>query len=444
MKIAFIEPKPPFNAYYFLNKLPLLGNLYMARILEKAGHEVRAFKETLTDAYNKENDRLHPFIREADFVGITSVTQTVGRAYTIADAVKRQFPAKRVIMGGSHPSACPEEVLEHADQVVIGEGEPVIRDVVENVRNERIIYGSHPDMDTLPILDLDVMEGCRKKDGSFNIPFAPLMASRGCPHNCIFCSVTQMFGRTVRVRDSALVMDELRQRSREGFRKAFFYDDNFAANPEKTKELLERMIREDIPIDWASQFTIHVANDPELLHMLKRARCFSLFIGIESINPQTLKDFHKSQTVDLIERSLERIHNAGLKVHGMFMLGGDTDNEETIERTIRFAKEAGCDTAQFSVLFPIPGTQLYDNMREENRILFDQWDYYDGSHVVIEPRMIDPVRLQIGVLKAYKKFFNTSLLRWFASRLGVGMWYMKNRTFMKRLKAVSPDSAPYA
>ena len=138
MRVAFIEPKPAFNAYYFLGKLPLLGNLYMGTILKQAGHEVRVLKESLRKAYYERTDKLAPFVSAADVVGITAVTQTAKRAYRIADAIKRYSPATRVIMGGTHPSALPEEALEHADQVVVGEGENIIRDLVEGRISESI------------------------------------------------------------------------------------------------------------------------------------------------------------------------------------------------------------------------------------------------------------------------------------------------------------------
>jgi radical SAM superfamily enzyme YgiQ (UPF0313 family) len=436
MKVAFVEPKPPFNAYYFLDKLPLLGNLFMASLLRQAGHDARVIKEQITLAYREGRDSLHPFIREAQVVGITAVTHTIYRAFQIADAVKRQFPEKKVVMGGSHPSARPQEALQHADQVVVGEGEELIRPLVEGELQEELLYGSRPELDSLPILDLEVLEGIRGRRGSYRLPLAPLMTSRGCPHNCVFCSVTKMFGRRVRFRDPDLVVAEMRRRFREGFRRGFFYDDNFAADYDQAKVLLEKIIRAELPFNWSSQFSVHAANDPELLSMLRRARCTTLFIGLESVNPRTLKEFRKAQTVRHIERSVQAIREAGLGVHGMFMLGGETDDEQTIDRTVRFALDSGCETAQFSVLFPIPGTELYGTMRDQGRLLFDRWDYYDGSHVVFSPRAISPLRLQKGVLRAYTRFYSTSLPRWLASRLGVGMWHLHNRRYMRRLRAV--------
>ena len=246
MRIALIEPKPPFNSYLLWGKLPLLGNLVLGAILKQAGHEVRVFKENIVAAYSERRDRLHPFVESADAVGMTAITHTVNRAYRIADAIKRKCPGKKIVMGGSHPSALPEEALCHVDQVVVGEAEDVVRDVFEGRVSDRVVRGNHVDLDRVPPVDLTLMEGYRMRNTGRFLPVAPIMASRGCPFDCVFCSVSRMFGREYRIRDADLVLEELRMRYREGYRWAFFYDDNFAARPAKTKVFLEKLIREDM------------------------------------------------------------------------------------------------------------------------------------------------------------------------------------------------------
>ncbi len=437
MKIALIEPRPPFNTYFFLKKLPLLGNLFLGSLLKREGHEVRVFKEDMAPVYRERRGWMHPFLREADVVGITAITHTANRAYRIADAIKRRYPDKRVIMGGNHPSAMPEEALQHADQVVVGEGEAVVRDVFEGLVPERIVQGPRVNIDDVPMLDFTLMEGYRFRGGKIDMETAPIMASRGCPHDCIFCSVTQMFGRDYRIRSADLVMEEVLLRYREGFRSAFFYDDNFAAIPEKTKTFLEKLIRADLDFEWSSQFSIHAAKDREMLRMLKRAGCTTLLIGVESINPAALKDYKKSQTVQLIRDSIETILSEGLQVHSMFVLGADSDDESTIDQTIRFSRESKSATAQFSILFPIPGTKLYQKMREQNRIFVDNWDYYDGSHSVLIPKHITPYRLQKKLMQAYKYFYSSKFIHWLASRVGFLLWRSLNRGYLRFLKDIT-------
>lgn len=436
MKIAFIEPSPKTNLYFFLGNMPLLGNLYLGTMLKEKGHEVKVFKETNTRMYNKKTGELHPYLKEADVVGLTSVTHTINRAYEIADAVKTQYPDKKVLFGGSHASACPEEALRHCDNVVVGEAENVIFDVIEGNPKPGIIQGSRTDINAIPPIDMSLMQDRKRNYRNRYRDIAPIMASRGCPHNCIFCSVTKMFGRKYRIRDADLVMEEVRMRYNEGHRFAFFYDDNFAANPKKTKIFLEKLIREDIDFHWSSQFSIHAARDKELLDLLRRSKCRRLFIGVESVNPEALKDYHKDQTVEMIETNIRKIKEAGLMVHSMFIFGADSDTEASMRQTMEFAKTSKSDSAQFSVLYPIPGTELYDNMKGENRLHVQDWTYYDGSHSVIIPKNVTPLRLQQMSIKAYRSFYKDPL-SWLATHLGFFVWKILSRKYMKHLRMVS-------
>jgi radical SAM superfamily enzyme YgiQ (UPF0313 family) len=434
MKIALIEPKPPFNAYFFLKKLPLLGNLFLGTMMKNAGHEVKVYKENMLSAYNEKTDEFLPFIKEADVVGITGITHTANRQYLLADALKRQFPEKKVILGGSHVSAMPEEGLQHADQVVVGEGENVAMDVFEGRNKDKLVRGSVVNMNDVPPIDLKILQGYHFRKDKINMRHAPIMASRGCPYDCNFCSVTKMFGRRYRIKDSDLVMEEVMMRYKEGFRHAFFYDDNFAANREKTKIFLEKLIRADLDLRWSSQFRVEVVKDKEMVDLLTRAKCSTVFIGVESINPKALLDYNKSQSVEDVKNCIKILAEKGIYVHSMFVLGADSDNEETIEETIRFSRASKSHTAQFSILFPIPGTRLYDEMREQDRIFIQNWDYYDGSHTVILPKLITPIKLQKKLIHGYKHFYATTIIRWLMSRVGFFMWKLTNKKFLRYLR----------
>jgi anaerobic magnesium-protoporphyrin IX monomethyl ester cyclase len=434
MKIALIEPKPPINIYFFLTNLPLLGPLFIGTLLKKAGHDVRVFKEDMVPVYNEKTDELHPFLREADAVGFTAITHTINRAYQIADAIRRQFPGKKIIMGGPHPSALPHEALEHADQVCIREGEYVALDMFEGRNNDSIVNGPRIEINDVPAMDLSILQGYNSRRKKLKMTYAPLLASRGCPHNCIFCSVTWMFGGKYRVKDADLVMEEVHMRYKEGFRKGFFYDDNFAGKHDRTKILLEKLIRADLDFTWTSQFSVHCAKDKELVELLKRAKCRTMFIGVESINPDALKDMQKCQSVNMIRESMSTLIKAGLKVHSMFIIGADSDNAKTIEETIRFSRSSGSATTQFAILFPIPGTKLYDQMKEQNRIFINDWRYYDGSHCVILPKNISPLKLQNKLIHGYRYFYSRKIIHWLASRIGFFVWKFMNRKYMKYIR----------
>jgi anaerobic magnesium-protoporphyrin IX monomethyl ester cyclase len=171
--------------------------------------------------------------------------------------------------------------------------------------------------------------------------------------------------------------------------------------------------------------------------LLKRAKCQTLFIGVESINPEALKDMHKSQSVRMIKDSISTLLATGLRVHSMFILGADSDTSETMEETIRFSKSSGSTTAQFSILFPIPGTPLYDEVKAQDRIYINDWQYYDGSHSVILPRNISPLKLQQKLIHAYRHFYSRKVLHWLASRIGFFIWKILNKKYMKYLRYFS-------
>ncbi len=435
MNVVLVEPKPYFNSYYFWRKLPLLGNLIIGTILENRGHRVKVFKENILPVYNEKNDELHPAIKEADVVGFTAITHTAKRAYQIADAIRRKYPSKKIIFGGSHVSALPNEALQHGDQVVVGEAEYVINDVIEGSINEKIVVDQRNiDINDIPVLDLTMLQGFRFRNGKINMKFAPIMASRGCPYDCNFCSVTRMFGRRYKVKDPDMVMEEVLRRYSEGFRHAFFYDDNFAAIPSKTKVFLEKLAKADLRFTWSSQFRIEVAKDREMLELLKAAKCTTLFVGVESINPEALKDFNKRESVEEVKNGIKTLLDWGFHVHSMFILGADSDTVSTMKETINFSKKSKTSTAQFSILFPIPGTKLYNDLTKNERIFINDWNLYDGSHVLFVPKNVTPSELQKLFFRAYKRFYNKNLLYWGVSRLGFFLWKLHNRKYLKYIK----------
>ncbi|MFA6356723.1 MAG: cobalamin-dependent protein, partial [Candidatus Omnitrophota bacterium] len=193
MKIVFIEPRSTEANVYSRISMPLLGPIYLGTILKARGHEVEIYNE---DILKPDYDKL-----EADLIGISILTSTAKRGYEIAD----RFPREKVIMGGVHASLLPEEAIRHARQVVIGEAEEVIVDIVEGRITEPIVKGRPvEDLDSLPYPDFTLIKGDRSRSLA-----VPVSTSRGCPHDCSFCSVTKMFGRKYRFRSAENVMGEL-------------------------------------------------------------------------------------------------------------------------------------------------------------------------------------------------------------------------------------------
>lgn len=400
-KIILVEPGTgSANVFSFVNYLPLLGPLYLATTLKKAGFAVTVLNENILKR------RINASELSADILLLSCLTPTVTRGFEIAKEFKSLNPNGKVIIGGPHVTFVRDEELECIDHVVNGEGENIIIDLIENGSTEKFITGTPiKDMDSLPMIDWSVLKGYKKAclpAGRGSI--MPIMTSRGCPFACNFCSVTEMFGRGYRAMSPERVLDEY---SRIEKPSAFFYDDNFTANRKRAHDIMDGIIRlKKKPRDWCAQVRSDVAKDPELVEKMARSGCDRVFIGFESINPSTLKTLKKSQTPEDIENAITVLHKNKIKVHGMFMYGSDSDGPEVVKETIKFVKRCNVDSVQYMVLTPLPGTYLFKRLESENRLIHRDWRYYDGLHVVFWPEKFTPAGLQEYALEAFEKFYS--------------------------------------
>jgi radical SAM superfamily enzyme YgiQ (UPF0313 family) len=370
------------------------------------------------------------------------------------------------VFGGSHVTFKAEEALKYADYVVRGEGEQTIVELLEwlsgsdhsdvfdikglSFRMDGKIHHnpSRPplrELDNLPYPDLSLIQGFEK------MKVVPMITSRGCPFNCAFCSVTKMFGRGYRFRSTMNVADEIEKLSRQFPDKAFFfYDDNFTASPGRTKALLKEVLRRQIRFRWMAQTRTDVTRDEELVSLMSKTGCIRLFVGLESVNPETLKSYRKNQTIEEIEECIKVLRRHGISVHGMFVLGGDDDDLATIKNTVSFALKRRLSTVQFLILTPIPGSDLYGEMVSRGRIIDEKWSEYDGHHVKFTPLRISPWGLQIATVpRAMIKFYSLRqslklLLRGdrnFLTRLYgrwlIARWTQHNRGFLNNLRRLS-------
>ncbi|MGE5197855.1 MAG: B12-binding domain-containing radical SAM protein [Deltaproteobacteria bacterium] len=386
MKIVLIEPSASEANVYSRITMPLLGPVYLGTILKNRGHEVRIYNENIQAPD-------YPGL-DADLIGISILTSTAKRGYAIA----KKFPKEKVIIGGVHASLLPQEALEFARQVVVGEAEEVISDVVEGSNREPIVYGRPvEDLDTLPDPDFSLIQGYPSSP-----IVTPVSTSRGCPFDCSFCSVTKVFGRKYRFRSAENIVAEMKARHARSF---FFCDDNFTAHPNRTRLLLNRMLRNKIN-NWNCQVRCDVARDKELLNLMAQAGCKAVCVGFESVNPMTLKAFQKKQTLEEIVDAIRSFHERNIKIHGMFVLGGEDDNKSTVWETLKFAIREKIDTIQMSILTPFPGTKVHESLEAQKRIFTRDWSLYDGQHIVFNPKLLSAKELQLNVMRAYAKFYS--------------------------------------
>lgn len=452
MNISLIEPRAPDYHVYSAWTIPRCGLPLLGTILRDQGHEVTIYQEDLAGfTARKAWD-----IAQSDLVGISVTTATAPRGYGMARLLrKRGVP---VVFGGVHPTFMPEEPLDYADYCIQGEAEeslPKLVQVLENgddlsevpnlyYREDGEVKKSEKKdmcrpLDDLPISDYSLLEGHE------NLKIHPVMTTRGCPHDCTFCCVTPMFGKKYRMHSIDRVVEEV---ERLKGKKIFFCDDNFAVYSDRAKKLLREMLRRDaLPRRWSTQVRADSYKDKELLELMKRTNCGRVCVGFESIDQQVLDEYHKGQSLEDIKKCISTYHDYGIAVHGMFMFGAENDTVESFPRTIGFAEEHGLDTAQFLLLTPVPGTQLFKKLDEQGRIFTYDWSLYDGHHVVFEPANMSPLELQIESVKANRRFysarsafrnlskmkFGTAMLRYLGKRV-VKKWHQKNSDFLSRLR----------
>ncbi len=399
MKILFITPASALRrlgAYRLGGKLygqsnSITGPLILGGILKRAGHTVELYEELNQTVHY---EKLIPW---ADILCLSVMTCTAPRAYELADRFHKEGHA-RVLMGGIHVTAMPEEALQHADQVMTGESENTILDVVEGRRKERIVKGAPVcDLDSVPFPDYSILKTpCQA---------ANILTTRGCPFRCTFCSTSRMFA-PYRQRSVDNVMKEIRMYHRLGFRYMNFEDDNFTADKERAKEICRRIIAEHLQFKETFFFgRTDIAQDEELLELLSKAHLTRILIGIESLNQDALNAIHKGQNIEDIKKAAEACRRHKIRVIASIVLGLDQDTKEDIQKTLEFACSIDAYQLQPAILTPYPGTPVYEELLSQHRIFEHNWSQFDMMNATFYPLHMTPWELQNEFYGAAMKFY---------------------------------------
>jgi len=464
-KIVLIETKSPGLHVFSAAKLPRIGVAIIATILNKNGFKVKTYAEDLVAIDFNE-------IKDADLVGISSITSTSSRSYKLISEIKKINPGVQIVMGGAHPTFMPEEVIENgSDYAVRGEGEKTIIELINAIEGKcaledvdglsfkkdgKFIHNKDRELienlDDMPFPDWSLLENHKE------INYIPIQTSRGCPYDCKFCSVIKVFGRKYRFRSVGSIIEEIKYllKTFEGSKakRIFFYDDNFSANKTRTKNLLKKIIEDKIKMPtWFSQDRLDISEDEELMELMVKTGCMRIMAGIESVNPATLKEYKKGQKVEDIKASIEKLHKHGIGVHGMFVLGSEHDDIDSIKKTMNFIIDNKIDTVQIMILIPFPGTEVYKELKEQGRMIFDgpkDWYLFDGHHVVFQPNLISPWDLQakasidlMSSIYSYYRALNFIIHRQLVDGLLViysnkiqKKWTILNKDFLKDIKNI--------
>ncbi len=334
-----------------------------------------------------------------DVVAITVEAYTAKRAYKIASEFKNR--GIKVVMGGVHATLCPDEVLEHADSVMVGESEETwevfIQDLLDN-NLQRIYKSEHrPKLDGI-IPDRSVY-GKRKY-----FPMKLVETSRGCAFACDFCSVGTMYKRSCTARPIEDVVAEIKATKGKWF---FFLDDNIGADIERAKALFKAL--KPLKIKWTSQISTHALIDEELVTLMRESGCIGALVGFESLSIQNLKFVSKqwNEGENKYQKVMDICRKNNLIISGTFLFGYEADTKETFDAVLDFANRNHLYLVGFNQIMPFPGTPLYARMQNEGLLVYDKWwldSNNDFGEVVFNPKCMDRFLLA-EYCKEYKKRF---------------------------------------
>ena len=348
------------------------------------------------------------FNTDADLIGITGITSQINRGYEIADVFRKK--RKKVVMGGIHVSAMPHEAKNHADSILIGEAEDLWEGIIEDFRNgclkEEYKAETYPDLKKLVIPRYDLLKLNRYRSSSgTNIPRLPLQTTRGCPFNCKFCSVTKFWGPKIRVKSLENVEKELLHIRSLGTNRVLFTDDNFIANINYTKNLLELLKKYNF--SWICQVSTNIYKHEDLIFEMWKAGCSGVYMGIETFSEENLENINKkfNKMADY-EKLFSLFNKYNIRVTASMMIGLDGDTRETLKDMVQRLIRLKVSYAVFYTLMLLPGTQLREEFLKKNRIIDNNWDHQNGTVVTFQPKSFQIEELQDYYWELYKQFYS--------------------------------------
>lgn len=421
--ITFVNPSAKVEVVKTLEiSTPPLGLGYLASVLREMGFKVRIIDDLV------ENLNFSDFlkkIKDSLIVGITSTTPTFKSALEYAKKIKRAFPDIFIILGGVHVSFEPEKALknEFVDAVCIGEGERTIVEVAERLESGRDLEGvkgiyfkkedkivkNSPrefiqDLDSIPFPAFDLMPLEKYSLLGERLEVFPMITSRGCPFSCRYCSSSLFMGRRFRARSAKNVADEIEWLVNDfNARHIAFGDDTFTLSKKRVAEICREIKSRKLDITWSCSSRIDTI-DRELLEIMKSAGCSAIYYGIESASDRILNYYNKRLSLEKAKEVIKITKKLKISAICSFIIGAPIETKREMEETLKFAIKLDPDYAQFSILTPYPGTEIYREAKEKNLLLTEDYENYTAGKPVIKT-LIPAEELARFLRKCYLKFY---------------------------------------
>jgi radical SAM superfamily enzyme YgiQ (UPF0313 family) len=397
--------------------------LSLIAALTPPDHEVEIVEEVYGETVNFDGDY--------DLIGISIMTQTAIRGYQVANEFRKR--GKTVVFGGIHATSMPDEAIRYGNAVVIGEAEGLWDIVLEDAKHNRL--KSFYKLDKLPDLQKHIKprrDLIKCSSGKFAI--APIETTRGCPYNCDFCSVSRFFGTRQRHKPIPDIIADI-ESCRE--KNLFFLDDNITGDKKYARELF----REMIPLNkiWVGQASVQIAKDPELMNLAYRSGCRALLIGFESMSDSGINQYRKTlKTIDENVGAVKKLQDNGIMTMASLIFGLDSDTPDVFDVAHDFLTRSKAAFFQACVMTPYPGTPVFNKLRDEGRILTDDWTRFDASKVIIRPENLSPEELLEGYNKMKYHFYsNKSILQRSYPNIKIGfyealLYFTLNKGYQKK------------
>lgn len=403
---------------------PPLGLLYVAAYAEQHGFAVHVMD---VNAERLSFEDIEAFVarHQPPWVGLTAVTAQIMNTYRLAGIIKRVSPKTKIVVGGVHAHAMPDEVLrdEHVDYVIRGEGEipfhrlisgePLasvgglsyrsgnpLQPVAHNAEGDPI-----KDLDSLPTPAYHLIRFERYKPavGAYRrLPSINMTMTRGCPGKCTFCNSAET---ALRTHSAEYVVAEIEKlQARYGIREVSFYDDTFTIFKQSVLQFCHRVVERKLDLTW-SCFARTDCVSPKLLKQMKSAGCHQILFGIESADERILQNIRKPIDLDLTRRAVRMVQEAGIAVRAAFMFGNPGETIESMRRTIDFAVELDPDIAVFNITTPYPGTQMFTWALKNGYLRTLDWNEYDLANSVLELPTVSREDINTMYRTAYREFY---------------------------------------